>query len=63
MSNVLMLHGPVHLVCKFIIFNAYFINDYCFYSFNFENKTKNKDKCLAKYVKCGHVAWTYTTGM
>ena len=27
--------------------------------FNFENKTKNYDKCLAKYVKCVHVTWTY----
>ena len=31
--------------------------------FYFENKTKNQDKCLAKYVKCGYVAWTYTTDM
>ena len=41
MSNVLMLHGPIQLVCKFIIFNVYFINDYCFIVFTFENKTKN----------------------
>ena len=41
MSNVLMLHIPIHLVCKLIIFNVYFTNDYCFIVFNFENKTKN----------------------
>ena len=31
--------------------------------YTFENKTKNQDKCLAKYVKCAHVEWTYTLGM
>ena len=36
-----MLHGPIHLVCKFIIFNVYFTNDYHFIVFNFENKAKN----------------------
>ena len=41
MSNVLMLHGPIHLVYKFINFNVYFTNDYYFIVFNFENKTKN----------------------
>ena len=41
MSNVLMMHGPIHLVCKFIIFNVYFTNDYCFIVFNFKNQTKN----------------------
>ena len=41
MSNVLMLHGPIHLVCTFFIFNVYFTNDYCFIVFNFENNTKN----------------------
>ena len=41
MSNVLMLQGPMHLVCKCIIFNVYFTNDYCFTVFNFENKTKD----------------------
>ena len=54
-----MLHGPIHLVCKFIIFNVYFTKDNCLTVFNFENKTKNYDKCLAKCVKCAHVAWTY----
>ena len=63
MSNVLVLHGSIHLVCKFIICNVYFTNDYGFIVFNFENITKNQDKHLAKYVKCAHVAWTYTTGM
>ena len=37
MSNVLMLHGPIYLVCYFIIFNVCFTNDYCFIVFNFEN--------------------------
>ena len=45
MSNVLMLHGLVHmvckLVCKFIISDVYFTNVYGFIVFNFENKTKN----------------------
>ena len=41
MSNVLMLLGPIHLVCKFIILNVYFTNAYCFIVINFENKTKN----------------------
>ena len=26
MSDVLMLHGPIQLVCKFIIFNVYLSN-------------------------------------
>ena len=41
MSNVLMSHGHIQLVCKFIIFNIYFTNDYCSIVVNFENKTKN----------------------
>ena len=45
MSNMLMLHGPIHLVCKFIIFNDHFTKDNCLMVFNFENKTKNYDKC------------------
>ena len=50
MSNVFMLYGPIHLVCELIIFNVYFTNDYSFIVFSFENKTKNSDKCLAKYM-------------
>ena len=36
-----MLYEPIYVVCKFIIFNVYFTNDYCFIVFNFEIKTKN----------------------
>ena len=55
MSNMLMLHVPIHLVCKFIIFNVYFTKDNCLMAFNFEDY----DKCLAKCVKHAHVTWTY----